>query len=221
MIITFDRRDLFSVASKLRQYPFPNVFISNDLTYKQKKKWRGKRWMLRRLLTCREVATHSRTEPQTCDAPKPPIWEHPKFNFQFPTTDHNNLLAYNLHQYHTLPSCGLQYWSPPRALITNTTSIIKKNLAKQCTTTTKLSLATANVNSLTNKIFFVHDYCVSFNIYAFAVLETWLHSYIKDSTLLFNYYSVHQNDFVSLKPKHGVCLYITKSLHSTMYSDSP
>lgn len=82
-------------------------------------------------------------------------------------------------------------------------------------------MATANVNSLTNQTLYIHDFCVQFGVDIFAVIETWLHNYIADSATQINNYNVFRNDFVSLKPKHGVCIYVKKSMTAIVCTHTP
>ena len=84
-----------------------------------------------------------------------------------------------------------------------------------------LCFALKNVNSLSNKTYYVYDFCVKNGIDIFAVTETWLLPAVSDSTVNIDGYNIFRNDFISARPKYGVCMYIKNSLKAIIVNDQP
>ena len=76
----------------------------------------------------------------------------------------------------------------------------------------KLNIAHVNLNNLTNKTNFVYNFLCSSNVDILGISESWLTSEISDSSVLFPNYDIVRCDSLDGVRKHGVALYIRKSI---------
>lgn len=79
-----------------------------------------------------------------------------------------------------------------------------------------LNIAVKNVNSLTNKTYYVNSICLDLNLHIFAITESWLRPCISDATIHIPNYYILRNDFISPRPKHGVCIYVHNSIKTIL-----
>ena len=76
-----------------------------------------------------------------------------------------------------------------------------------------------NLNSIQNKLSFVHHMLLEEDVDVFAVCETWLIDSVGDSFVALPGYNLFRRDVLGSVRKHGVCVYIRSSIDVLCCSD--